>query len=549
MRKKIIPFMLITLFAMTSSVKAFTDTDNHWAKESIDQFTKLSIVKGYEDKTFKPDNYMTRAEVATILNRMNGVTKESSKYVPDIARQDWYYSEIRKAIQSGIMNGDENGNTNPNNLITREEAIVMLSRAFAVENLVNNELNFKDENEISEWAKKEITTFSICNYINGYKDETIRPKNNITRAEFVTILNRIFDLLANTGIYSDDISGNVIIVGKNVVLNNIIINGDLIIPEGVKETFKTRNVKVRGNLILREKIDTDEISCEGKEVILYSEDEVIYDKYISKEYGIKFSIPFESNVIEKWNGKIIDYEEKDLLMIDIIESSDYYLKNIKTIFKEDIRNIDNVYELLEEGKIGNVDYTLYKDVTSLNDNNLLMLKRDNYVYKIYFYNITQKNLIDNVLGTIEFFDTDKVIERKNIRYKNSKLNLEFIYRDGYIGVDDSYNTNNIYSGDAPIKLFIQVNTITDINNYSFNEVVYMLKNLARDDGILKRTETLRVYNNDAAKMEIISEDKLMYSLYVVDGNILYKFLFMSEEEIIKEIGEDLFKQILLSIEF
>ena len=109
--------MLITLFAFSSTVCAFSDVEEHWAKDSIEKLNDVSIIKGYEDNTFRPDNYMTRAEVATILNRMNGVTKESSKYIPDVTRQDWFCSEIRKAIQSGVMNGDENGYIHPNSFV------------------------------------------------------------------------------------------------------------------------------------------------------------------------------------------------------------------------------------------------------------------------------------------------------------------------------------------------------------------------------------------------------------------------------------------------
>ena len=394
-----------------------------------------------------------------------------------------------------------------------------------------------------------MTSFVTYDYITGYEDGTIRPKNNITRAEFTTILDRIFLEFVTSGIYSGDISGNAIIVEQNVALKDVTINGDLVIPEGIKETLKLKNVLVKGNLVLREKIDISEISCDGKIIHMYSDIDIDYDKYISEEYGIEFSIPNSAKVVEKWNETKINYKTENLLVIDIIQSGDYYLKNIETIAKEVIHNSENIYVISEKGNFNNIKYHLYKDTSAENDNNLLIIKRDNLVYKILFNKITEENLLDNVLGTIDFFDTENITERKNVIYKNSKLKIKFTYREGYIGVDDSYNTNSVYSGDAPIKLFIQVNTITDIQEYSFNEVAYMLKNLAREDGILIKSETLEVYNNDAIKMKIVSEEKLMYSLYVIDNNILYKFIFMSEEEIMNEIGEDLFKQVIASMQF
>ena len=160
MKKKIIPTILITILTMlTYNVYAFSDIEGHWAKDAILEFNKANIVKGYENNEFKPNSYITRAEVASIINRMNGITKESSKYIPDIKRDDWYYSDIRKAVGAGIMQGDQNGFINPNSNITREEAIVMLSRAFLVNDSVVSGNNFIDKDSISKWAEKSLNSF------------------------------------------------------------------------------------------------------------------------------------------------------------------------------------------------------------------------------------------------------------------------------------------------------------------------------------------------------------------------------------------------------
>lgn len=548
MKRKIIPFILITLFTLTSTVHAFSDTENHWAKEDIEEFSKANIIKGYENNIFKPDEFLTRAEMATIINRMTGVTKESSKYIPDITRQDWYYKEIRKAVQSGIMHGDENGYTNPNSFITREEAIIMISRAFSINDSVISKVNFEDENEISKWAKDAVNTFVMFDYVKGYEDGTIRPKNNITRAELITVISRIFSEIATGGIYSDSLSGNLIVIGKNVVLKDLTINGNLIIAEGTKETIALKNVEVRGDLILREKIDTKEIFCMGRKVLMYLENEDNFNIYNNKDYGINFSISSDVKVIEKWNNKDINYNSENLIVIDIDKSDEYYLKSIETIGKSEIRKVDNIYKEVENGRIDNVQYILYKDTDAKHKYNLLVLKRDNVVYTMLFNNVSINNLVDNVLGTINFYETELIKDRKNIIYKNNKLNLKFSYKEGYVGVDDSYNTNNIYSGDAPMKLFIQVNTITDMQDYEFSEIVYLLKTLARKDGELQKTESLKLLNKDAVKFVIVSEDKLMNSLYIIDENILYNFIFIAAEDVMNEVGDQFFDEIIENIE-
>lgn len=549
MKKKIIPTILITILTMlTYNVYAFSDIEGHWAKDAILEFNKASIVKGYENNEFKPNSYITRAEVATIINRMNGITKESSKYIPDIKRENWYYSDIRKAVGAGIMQGDQNGFMNPNLNVTREEAIVMLSRAFLVNDSIVSGNDFIDKDNVSKWAEKSLNSFARFNYISGYEDGTIRPKDYITRAELITIINRMFTKIAITGIYEGSVSGSMIVIGKNVVLNNLTINGNLIIAGGTKETLVLNNVEVKGNLILREDIESKEIVCIGEKILLDKESVGTINKYKNEEYGILFSIPDNIEVFEKWNLEKIDYTKKNLVIIDIVKNDEFYYKGIDTLASEELKKVDNIYNVEERGKINNANYVLYKEIYKTSDSNFLIIKRENVLYKISLYNVTAENLVDNIVGTLELFKVDGIKDSENVVYKNNKLNLKFSYREGYIGVDDSYNTNNIYSGDAPIKLFIQVNSITDIQNYSFDEVILLLQTLIENEGEFLETEKLKVYNKNSVKFKIESEGKITYSLYIVDKNILYNFIFKAEQDIMNEIGEELINEIIRNIE-
>lgn len=549
MKKKIIPIVVMSMLAFSSTAYAFSDTEGHWAKDSIEELNKINIIKGYEDNTFKPDNYMSRAEVATIINRLTGATKESSKYIPDINRQDWYYSEIRKAVQSGVILGNEEGYTMPTSYITREEVVAMLSRAFYISGNTMLGGKYLDENDISDWAKDYVSDFVTYEYMTGYEDSTIRPKANVTRAEFITMLNRIFGTIAVNGMYSGELDGNLIVTGKNIVLNDLVVNGNLIIAEGTNKTISINDVEVKGNLILREEVDTKKIRVYGEKIYAYEEEEEHLNQYINEEYGIEFSISDLVTVYETWNTDDINYNEKNMLLLNIEQSGEYYLKSVETIGKEKIRAVDNIYNLAESGVIGNAFYILYDDITKGDNFKFLVIKRDDIVYTLLFRNITADNLVDNVLATLKLIDGEKVADRKNVIYKNSKLNLKFAYREEYIGVDDSYNTNNVYSGDAPLKLFIQVNTITDMQDYSFEEVQYLLKTLVAEDGDLLETEKMQIINKDAVKFKILTtENKIMYSLYIVIGNNLYNLIFTADEVIMNEVGDYFFEEIISSLE-
>lgn len=549
MKKKIIPIVVMSMFISSSSVFAFSDTDSHWAKDSIQELAKTNIVKGYEDGTFKPDNNMTRAEVATIINRLIGATKESSSYIPDLDRQSWYSQEIRKAMQSGIIKGDENGYVRANSYVTREEVVVMLSRAFyfSCDEVLDN--SFKDEDQISSWAKDSFFAFIKLGYINGYEDGSLRPKGNITRAEFITILQRIFECIGVSGIYEGTINGNLIVTEPSVVLKNITISGDLIIAAGTTKTLKLNNVLVNGNLILFEEIEENNIKVNGETIKVYENETYVLGQYKNEDYGIEFSISSIAQIVEKWNETDIDYSKENLLLINIEQSEDYYLQSIESIGKKKIREVDRYYKIVEQGTINNAFYLLYKPSTRDENYKYLVIKRDNTVYTLLFRNVTLDNLVDNVMATLKLTDGSKITDRNFEIYKNRKLGLKFMYRSGYIGVDDSYNTQKIYSGDAPFKLFIQVNKVTDMDEYSFTQVETMLKQLARKDGELIKTENLTIINNYAVKFKILtSENKIFNSLYIVVGNNLYNLIFTANEEVMDELGDYLFDEIIRSLE-
>ena len=549
MKRKIIPIMLMSMLTVSSSVYAFSDVDNHWAKDSIEKLSQINIVKGYEDNTFRPDQNMTRAEVATIINRLIGAKKESLKYIPDLDRQSWYSSEIRKSVQTGVITGDENGYVRPTSYVTREEVVTMLSRAFYISGNTTLTENYADEEEISKWARDYFATFVNYKYIMGYEDETIRPKAYITRSEFVTLLGRMFNTIAVGGMHTGKIDGNIIIAGDNVVLNNLTINGNLVIAAGTSKTLTVKNVEVKGNLILCEEMDIDKIYVQGKKIYAYERESDTLEQYKNDEYGIEFSISNQVKIIENWKEKDIDYFESNMLLINIEQSDDYYLKSIDSIGKSKIREVDRLYRIVEQGTINNAFYLLYKPLSRSENNKYLVIKRDNTVYTILFRNITLDNLVDNVLATLKLIDGEKIVDRKSEIYQNRKLSLKFTYRSGYVGVDDSYNTKKIYSGDAPFKLFIQVNTVTDMSDYSFDQLQAMLKQIARKDGELVKTENMKIISNDAVKFKILtSENKMIYSLYIVVGNNLYDLILTANEDVMDELGDYLFDEIIRSLE-
>ena len=548
--KKINIFIMSILIFTTVTLPsfAFSDTTEHWANNVIEEMSNYKIINGYEDNTFRPDEIMTRAEFVTVVNRILALQDESSKYIPDINRTDWFYSEIRKAVKVGIIQGNADGYIFPNDEITREEAIVILTRAFKLNQTTRKAKDFSDLSEISEWAETEMHSAIIQGILTGYEDNTIKPKASITRAEALTLINRILPNILKTNVYQGLLTGNVILYDDNIVLNNLTIDGNLIISNNALSTLKVNGVKVKKNVIISDKKHNsiEKIKVMGNIYEFSSEQEEL-SGYLNEEYGISFAIP-NSSTVNLFSGESeIDYNKKDLIVIDAIQNEEFYLKNINTIAKLEIDKYDYLYKEIESGVIGkDYKYILFAD---RNEKQMLVIKRDNVAYVLRFYNVESDNLIDNVLSTIEFFETEKIIDTRNVVYKNSKLSLKFTYKDKYVVVDDSYNTNVINDDKKFFKLFIQVNTITDIQEYNLNEIKLLLSSIVSKEGDIKETETFKIMNNNAIKFKTEADGKITYSLYVVIGNNLYNLIFKGDEYGMVEVGEELFNDIVNSLEF
>lgn len=551
MKKKFVTLLTLTFILMSSSVFAFSDTENHWAKDTINKAKDMNIINGYENDLFMPDNNMTRAELVAVVNRLLCLESESDKYIPDVTRQDWFHSDIRKAIAVGIIKGDDFGNVSPNDFVTREQAILIISRALNISgNNVIKQTSYLDDAEISAWARSEVITFISKNYISGYGDNTIKPKGNITRAEVLTILNRIISENISSSIADKKIGGTAIIKEKNITLNNVEIFGDLIIGESVAKTVYMRNVVVNGNLILFGDINSGKnvFIVKGSTIKLYNQKVNSNLYYENAEYGIKIALPDGATAIDHVSGETINKNLRDTIIMQISKSDEFYFENIQSISLGEIAKIrtDSIFTLVETGKINDYPYALYKDDTN---SYLLYIKRDNVVYGMLFINIVSDNILDNTISNIEFIDGNQVTSHKNIIYRNRKLSLKFTYKEGYVGVDDSYNTGVIYSGDSIFKLFIQVNSITDISDYSLTEIKALLKTLNTSDGKVVSESIGKVADHDSIKFEIISEDSKIISLYVIIGNNLYNFIFKGDIDKVESIGNEVFSNIVSSIEF
>ena len=174
---------VVTIYAgwRKSSVPAMLNGDDHFA-----------YIQGYADGTVHPDNNITRAQVATIFFRLldEDVRDDSlTTYntFTDVSADYWANTAISTMSELGVIQGYSDGTFRPNAFITRAQFAAICARFD--DTVKRGSSDFTDID--GHWAKAEIERAATLGWIQGYSDGTFRPNNNITRAQAMTMINRV----------------------------------------------------------------------------------------------------------------------------------------------------------------------------------------------------------------------------------------------------------------------------------------------------------------------------------------------------------------------
>jgi hypothetical protein len=177
---------------VSPTLAGILETENH-----------IRYIYGYEDDTFKPNNPITRAEVAMMFFRLIKDTKKNNTIngvFTDVSGTSWYTQAVNYLAEINILKGYEDGTFKPNQNITRAEFSAIASRFDEMENGIEN--SFIDISR-DFWAYENIMSAYSKGWIKGYPDNSFKPQNHITRAEAVAIINRMLDRKITEGILDD----------------------------------------------------------------------------------------------------------------------------------------------------------------------------------------------------------------------------------------------------------------------------------------------------------------------------------------------------------
>ena len=242
-----------------ATAQTFSDIEGHWAASAITEWASYGVVSG-DGTTFRPDDTLTRAELAVILGKLMGYRQAAENTFSDLNDHAWYAQAVLKANAAGVLYGDNNGNVEPEGNVTREQAAVMLARAFAVEEKSGSDTAFADADRISTWAANEVYAMEQAGWVSGMGNGRFSPRTFVTRAQIVSMIDKAVSAYYNTaGTYSEKISPAdegakclVLVCTDGVVLKNAVIDGDLLIAEGVGEgNFSLDGTSVSGKMTIR----------------------------------------------------------------------------------------------------------------------------------------------------------------------------------------------------------------------------------------------------------------------------------------------------------
>lgn len=192
-------------YAVIAGIRSFDDTKGHWAESAIGKLASRMILNGKPGGVYAPNEPITRAEFASLLVRalgLGGSAAGNSAFV-DIGAQAWFAGDVGTAAAAGLAQGTADGRFRPDNAITRQEIAVMLVKSLRLLDPSASETSdespnlgsFKDGGAIADWARQSLQTAVQAGLLQGNAAGELRPGDAATRAETAVLLGRLLDAL------------------------------------------------------------------------------------------------------------------------------------------------------------------------------------------------------------------------------------------------------------------------------------------------------------------------------------------------------------------
>lgn len=171
----------------TQSTSGFSDIDGYeWAKEAITALSQNGIVNGVSSDKFAPESRVTREQFIKMLTSALGLSGTATDRFSDVSPDAWYAPYVGAAVENNLVSGISETEFGIGKYITRQDIMTILFRT--LDNPEAAEPAFADNADIADYAYTAVGTLSKMKIVNGYSDNTVRPRNTCTRAEAAVII-------------------------------------------------------------------------------------------------------------------------------------------------------------------------------------------------------------------------------------------------------------------------------------------------------------------------------------------------------------------------
>ena len=273
--KRLMGFTLILVIlatALSFQISA-SDYEDNWAKGVIDSFIAQKIIALDANGNVRPSEVITRAETIAVINKAFNFTKTAAINYTDVSGADSFYADIQIAEAMGYMpNGGNVSEFRPYDALTREEMMIIIARVLELQpktTLVD--IKYDDCANMSAEGRGALGALlePSVNIAESLGDTSFSPENGLKRNLAFALVNKAMDYYKNlqsgrklySSVNVDTTMGsasdvtknfnNVTIVGKNAVLENVVVWGNLTIDKSVgSESVTIKNVTVKGNLFI-----------------------------------------------------------------------------------------------------------------------------------------------------------------------------------------------------------------------------------------------------------------------------------------------------------
>ncbi|NEQ33418.1 MAG: S-layer homology domain-containing protein, partial [Leptolyngbya sp. SIO4C5] len=173
----------------TAQQASFSDVSfNYWARPFIERLAAENIIAGFPDGTFKPNQPVTRAQFAAIVQKaFEQAATRNARSFPDVPANYWASEAIRNAYISGFLSGYPNGTFQPSQEIPRVQVLVSLANGlgFNADGAVNQILDiYGDEGQIPDYAQDEVAAATQRRVVVNYPEARfLNPQQVATRAD------------------------------------------------------------------------------------------------------------------------------------------------------------------------------------------------------------------------------------------------------------------------------------------------------------------------------------------------------------------------------